>query len=458
MLAEEAYCLSKMFTKKSIEGIVGTLSGKNCTIKSTTKENGVTTVVFEWTADNGDTETEFIQIEDGYKSIDDSVTSEEKLWSSQHISDLLEEKLDNVKLTNETEESIIIYVDNVNGSDEHTGLQANAPVKTIDLSKVHKEFGYPKSILFILLSDYDVAGNALNIKGEQWIGIRGVSEVAPYKKIYSSVELTTLIKAERTQMAYNYLLLDGNNVTDSLVQNDCNCCYFDNVQGTTSNVNTTSLLNARRSNIMAKNSQFTSGDNVSFLSGYNSCVTLDTCSVNVYNLSMAVGSMMSKINGSITYDHEMKDDNLEYDLSIVRQSAIPTSLPANGGNAYTVNNHTVGTDVPENAGFTKIDDNVSSDTTTWSSNKISSFAQGTLASGTVWLDYESTTTLRGSVELPKDIKSATVTLVAKSDTAYMKSMNIAVSVSQKTLNVVAIGGGNFVNGDRVCVSYIATEY
>lgn len=458
MLAEEAYCLSRMFTKKSIEGIVGTLSGKNCTIKSIAKENGITTVTFEWTADNGDTETESIQIEDGYKSIDDSVIDEEKLWSSQHIHDLLENKLDNAKLTSETEDSVVIYVDNVSGSDENTGLQANAPIKTIDLTKVHKEFGYPKSILFILLSDYDVAGNAIDIKGEQWVGIRGVAETAPYKKIYSSVELTTLVKAERTQMAYNYLMLDGNNATDSLVQNDCNCCYFDNVQGVTSNENTVSLLNARRSNIMAKNSQFTSTNGTSLLSGYNSIVTLDTCSVNVFNLSMAVGSMMSKVNGSITYDHEMKNDNLEYDLSIVRQSAIPTSLPANGGNADTVNNHTVGTDVPENAGFTKIDDNTASDDTTWSSNKISAFAQGTMASGTVWLEYESTTSLKGSVELPKDIKSATVTLVAKSDTAYMKSMNLAVVVSQKTLTVNAIGGGNFVSGDRVCVAYIATEY
>ena len=457
MIAEEAYCLSKIFTKKSIEGIVGTLAGKNCTVKSTSKENGITSVTFEWIADNGDVETETIQIEDGYKSIDDSITDDEKLWSSQHISDLLDNKLDNTKLTNETEDSIVIYVDNESGSDENTGLQANAPVKTINLKTVHKKFGYPKSILFILLSDYDVVGNAIEIKGEQWIGIRGMSETSPYKKIYSSVELTTLIKAERTQISYNYLLLDGNNVTDSLVQNDCNCCYFDNVQGTTSNENTTSLLNARRSNIMAKNSQFTGGNNTSFLSGYNSCVTLDTCSVNVYNLSMAVGSMMSKINGSITYDHEMKDDNLEYDLSIVRQSAIPTSLPANGGNADTVNNHTVETDVPENAGFTKIDDNISSDTTTWSSNKISSFVQGNVLGGTLWLDYVDSTTLRGSIELQKNIKSATVTLIAKSDTAYMKSMNLALVVDQKTLTVTAIGGGNFVSGDKVCVAYISIE-
>lgn len=37
---------------------------------------------------------------------------------------------------------------------------------------------------------------------------------------------------------------------------------------------------------------------------------------------------------------------------LVTESEIPTSLPANGGNAYTVNNHTVNADVPADAKFT----------------------------------------------------------------------------------------------------------
>ena len=67
MIAEEAYALSKSFTNNSIKGITGTLVGKNCTIKSATKVDGVTTVVFAWTADDGTEKTTTIQVNDGAK-------------------------------------------------------------------------------------------------------------------------------------------------------------------------------------------------------------------------------------------------------------------------------------------------------------------------------------------------------------------------------------------------------
>lgn len=67
MLAEEAYILSQSFTNNSIKGITGALSGKNCTIKSATKADGVTTVVFAWTADDGTEKTTTIQVNDGAK-------------------------------------------------------------------------------------------------------------------------------------------------------------------------------------------------------------------------------------------------------------------------------------------------------------------------------------------------------------------------------------------------------
>ena len=67
MIAEEAYALSKSFTNNSIKGITGALAGKNCTIKSATKADGVTTVVFAWTADDGTEKTTSIQVNDGAK-------------------------------------------------------------------------------------------------------------------------------------------------------------------------------------------------------------------------------------------------------------------------------------------------------------------------------------------------------------------------------------------------------
>lgn len=67
MIAEEAYVLSKSFTNNSLKGITGALAGKNCTIKSATKADGVTTVVFAWTADDGTEKTTTIQVNDGAK-------------------------------------------------------------------------------------------------------------------------------------------------------------------------------------------------------------------------------------------------------------------------------------------------------------------------------------------------------------------------------------------------------
>lgn len=59
------YALSKKYTDKSILGIEGVLAGKNCTIESKTKANGITTIVFKWTADNGEVRRTTLEIEDG---------------------------------------------------------------------------------------------------------------------------------------------------------------------------------------------------------------------------------------------------------------------------------------------------------------------------------------------------------------------------------------------------------
>lgn len=66
-LSVEAVAVAKKYTDNSIKGISGTLAGKNCTIKSDTKADGVTTVVFAWTADDGTEKTTTIQVNDGAK-------------------------------------------------------------------------------------------------------------------------------------------------------------------------------------------------------------------------------------------------------------------------------------------------------------------------------------------------------------------------------------------------------
>lgn len=56
---------AKKYTDESILGITGVLAGKNCTIASAVHENGVTVIVFKWTADDGTEKTTRIEINDG---------------------------------------------------------------------------------------------------------------------------------------------------------------------------------------------------------------------------------------------------------------------------------------------------------------------------------------------------------------------------------------------------------
>ena len=59
------YAKSKRYTDESILGISGVLAGKNCTIESAIKDNGLTTVIFKWTADDGTEKRTQIEVEDG---------------------------------------------------------------------------------------------------------------------------------------------------------------------------------------------------------------------------------------------------------------------------------------------------------------------------------------------------------------------------------------------------------
>lgn len=58
--------LAKAFTEKTVDGL-GALKGANAVITSITKENGISTVTFEWTGTSGTKETDSIQVKDGEK-------------------------------------------------------------------------------------------------------------------------------------------------------------------------------------------------------------------------------------------------------------------------------------------------------------------------------------------------------------------------------------------------------
>ncbi len=162
MIAEEAYALSKSFTNNSLKGITGTLAGKNCTIKSATKVNGVTTVVFAWTADDGTEKTTTIQVNDATNDYEDLInipkiegidlvgnktfadlgiaSGTDLAQTDGHLQDLADVVGDkaNLPMPNETVVDNIEYVDTkVDGliDDNATGL-----AKTFSSDKIAKTF------------------------------------------------------------------------------------------------------------------------------------------------------------------------------------------------------------------------------------------------------------------------------------------------------------------------------
>lgn len=76
--------------------------------------------------------------------------------------------------------------------------------------------------------------------------------------------------------------------------------------------------------------------------------------------------------------------------------------------------------------------------------------------GVLTLSYEDANTLKGSINLDREIKSAIVSLVVKSDSAYKNVNILALNVASKVLTVQALGM-NFQEDDKVTVSYIAVE-
>ena len=117
--------LSKKYTDESLKGITGTLAGKNCTIKSATKADGVTTVVFAWTADDGTEKTTTIQGNDGAKGeIGDKGDKGDKLT----FNDLTDEE--KVSLKGADGVSPII-TENINNTDDIYRLAITTDTGTI---------------------------------------------------------------------------------------------------------------------------------------------------------------------------------------------------------------------------------------------------------------------------------------------------------------------------------------
>ena len=101
-----------------------------------------------------------------------------------------------------------------------------------------------------------------------------------------------------------------------------------------------------------------------------------TAQANVIETVKVNGTALTPSNKAVNVTVPTTVTELTDSADYAKKTDIPTTLPANGGNANTVNNHTVKSDVPENAVFTdtvlEINDEDTSETTVWSSSKIAS--------------------------------------------------------------------------------------
>jgi hypothetical protein len=196
MIAEEAYALSKSFTNNSIKGVTGALAGKNCTIKSATKADGVTTVVFAWTADDGTEKTTTIQVNDGNNDYEDLInrpkiegidlignltfenlgvaSATDLAQTDEHLQDLADLVGDkaNLPMPNETVVDNIEYVDTkVDGliDDNATGL-----TKTFSSDKITKTFATLEEVNE-RIPQYEIMPTATESCGGQVVQFIGTS-------------------------------------------------------------------------------------------------------------------------------------------------------------------------------------------------------------------------------------------------------------------------------------------
>ena len=118
-----------------------------------------------------------------------------------------------------------------------------------------------------------------------------------------------------------------------------------------------------------------------------------------------------------------------YDGSKSVSVAIPTSLPANGGNSTTVNNHTVNSDVPANAKFTDtVYTHPNSGVTAGTYKSVTVNAQGHVTAGT------NPTTLSGYGITDAKIANGVITLGANSITPLTSHQSLANYYTKDQVN------------------------
>ena len=145
-LSVEAVAVAKKYTDNSIKGISGTLAGKNCTIKSIQKVDGVSTITFEWTADDGTVKTSTMNVMDGKDGID-GLNGKDGQPGTDGTDGIGISKIEKISTVDLVDTYRITFTDNstfdyevTNGKDGQGGGTADVPIEKI---KVNGELQTP---------------------------------------------------------------------------------------------------------------------------------------------------------------------------------------------------------------------------------------------------------------------------------------------------------------------------
>ena len=183
---------------------------------------------------------------------------------------------------------------------------------------------------------------------------------------------------------------------------------------------------------------------------------------NVLEIVKVNGAALEVSNKAVNVTVPTKVAELTDSSSYAKKTDIPTTLPANGGNADTVNNHTVESNVPADAKFTdtvlEINDEDTSETTVWSSSKIvSEITNEATTRQNADTALQSALALRKSYDFVVDSNE---TLLAWANCTDGSMKSVLVKSGEYTLNGKMINlvnaGTKFVfaeNGNKIVSNY-----
>jgi hypothetical protein len=381
------YALAKNYTDKALLG-VGTIKGAPCTVKSQTEDDEYVYVTLGWENNLGTSEETVVKIKKGT----DGAPGEPGPAGDPGPQGVSITKIEKIKTEGLIDTYQISFSDNTtfeytvsNGSDAVIDDNETGLTKTFSSDKISKTFATIEEVNK-RIPQYDVLPTpteAFGGKVVQFIGITTEDYIHNY--FYECVQVegnykwvNTVVQNVPTKVSE--LTNDSNFVTETELNKKGYLTEHQDISGKVDKEEGKSLIAdseiTRLSTVKNYDDSVVKEDIATIKTDYatktyvgeqiaaadhlkreivTEVPTVETAAENVIymlKIESAIGADKYKeymlIDGEVACVGDTSVDLTDY----AKKSEIPTELPANGGNADTVNMHTVASDVPENAVFT----------------------------------------------------------------------------------------------------------